>query len=110
MQHMAKLDDEKVMELRRLQVNGMPFRELSARFEIDEATVWCIVHGKTWKHLPVEPGVKSRSRAKLTEDLVLEIRGKFSDGTTITELAALYGVSDTAIHGVVYRKSWKSVA
>lgn len=46
-------------------------------------------------------------RAKLTWAKIDEIRRRFTDGETQTELAVAYGVTQASIHNIVRRKSWK---
>jgi hypothetical protein len=47
--------------------------------------------------------------AKLTEDTVRLIRGRFAGGEAIRQLAADFGVSGATIHAAVHRKTWRHV-
>lgn len=47
--------------------------------------------------------------AKLTEDLVREIRASHAAGTSMGALARKHGVAVSAIHGVVHRRTWGHV-
>lgn len=52
----------------------------------------------------------SNGRAKITESDVVAIRHAVSSGaSTKLELAAKYGVSDTAISFIVLRRTWRHV-
>jgi hypothetical protein len=54
------------------------------------------------------PGEKN-GFAKLTNDQVLEIRRRTANGETGTTLARELGVSNSAISGIVLRKSWRHI-
>lgn len=47
----AKLDDEKVREIRRLGADGEPYSAIAPKFDVSPDTVSLIVRGKTWRHL-----------------------------------------------------------
>lgn len=48
-------------------------------------------------------------RAKLTEDLVREIRERYALGASVTALIDTYGLSRVAIENVVKYRSWRHV-
>lgn len=48
-------------------------------------------------------------RAKLTENQVVEIRNKYSQGSKQADLAREYNISDRTIHAIVKNKRWKSI-
>jgi hypothetical protein len=53
------------------------------------------------------PPVGERSRtAKLTWDLVAEIRLKRANGMVLREIAESYGIGISATHAIVTNKSW----
>jgi hypothetical protein len=49
----------------------------------------------------------TRARGSAARDQVLEIRRKRSEGVSIGELAALYGVSHQTIEAIVTGKTWR---
>jgi hypothetical protein len=49
------------------------------------------------------------STARLTEEVVLNIRDKFKQGSTIRGLAREYGVGKTTISHIVKRETWKHI-
>lgn len=49
--HGAKMDDEKVRQLRSLRALGFPFRELTQIYGIKDATARKIAAGRTWRHV-----------------------------------------------------------
>lgn len=56
------------------------------------------------------PRGESHPNAKVTEDLVREIRVRYAaGGITLRELAERYGLGKGCIGGVVYRRTWKHV-
>lgn len=48
-------------------------------------------------------------RAKVTEADVREIRRRVSDGASPTDLAARFGVTPSAIHGITAGRTWRHV-
>lgn len=49
--------------------------------------------------------------ARLTEEAVRQIRKRYADGgTTMRQLADLYGVGVTAVYMVIHRATWRHVA
>ena len=50
-QGLAKLDDEKVREIRRRHQNGEATRKLAREFSIRQSTMISVVRGVTWKHV-----------------------------------------------------------
>ena len=56
------------------------------------------------------PKGEAHWRAKLDEAAVKVIRLRASAGEQHRELASVFDVSETTIHKVVLRKSWKHVA
>lgn len=48
-------------------------------------------------------------KAKLTEEIVLDIRAKFAEGVTRYELAEEYNVSHHQICVIINRKQWKHI-
>ena len=51
----------------------------------------------------------SNGNAKLTEELVREIRDLYASGASVQSLVETYGMSTTATESVVHRRSWRHV-
>lgn len=52
--HLSKLTDAQVLEIRKLSEFGLSQHKLANMFNVNQATVWAILAGKTWKHLARE--------------------------------------------------------
>ena len=50
-QHLAKLTDEGVIEMRALHATGWSTPRLARRFGVRQSTAWSIVTRRTWRHL-----------------------------------------------------------
>lgn len=48
----AKLDDQKVLEIRQRHANGERQRPLAREYGVSGMTVWSIVHNHYWHHVP----------------------------------------------------------
>lgn len=47
----AKLNDQKVVEIRRLRSRGLVYREIAEIYDVALETIIAVVNGKTWKHV-----------------------------------------------------------
>ena len=47
----SRLDPEKVRQIRRLVVDGVPKTEIARMFDVWPRAIWMIVEGKSWKHV-----------------------------------------------------------
>jgi hypothetical protein len=70
------------------------------------------VGDRHWSRLKPDRIVRGeqQGRAKLTDDVVRDIRSSFASGETRQELARRFGVSWPVVDGVVKRTLWKHVA
>lgn len=50
-QHLAKLTDEKVKEMRKLRAVGESFQQIGRRFGVSKCTAMSVCKGRTWKHV-----------------------------------------------------------
>lgn len=50
--HLSKLTEQEVIEIRRLRSQGIGRNELADRFGVTGNNIWCIVARKSWKHIP----------------------------------------------------------
>jgi len=50
--HNAKLNDDQVREIRRrYRTEDISQLALATEYDIDQSTLWCVVHHKTWAHV-----------------------------------------------------------
>jgi hypothetical protein len=50
--HWARLDDDKVKEIRQLYANGtISQQRLAIKFGVTQSAIWAIVNKKTWRHI-----------------------------------------------------------
>lgn len=52
--HDAKLNPEKVREVRRLSKEGVSMLDLAEKFGVTSRCIWGVVTGKTWKQVPLD--------------------------------------------------------
>jgi len=103
----TKLDSKSVAKIR-ANKKDLTAKELADKYEVSLSTIYSISSGSTWKHLPVNSNRINRSittHAKVTEKDVLEIRARKSENQSI--LAEEYGISQSAVSGIVTGKTWK---
>jgi DNA invertase Pin-like site-specific DNA recombinase len=51
----AKLDPEKVRQIRLRHEHGESRAALAAAYGVSKTTLWSVLHGRTWRHVEAEP-------------------------------------------------------
>lgn len=119
----AKLSRSEVAEALRMFCSGSTRHELARAFKVSTGTIDNLLAGTTYVDAERPPSKEIRAasaanlsrsgernpRAVLTEDLVREIRAKYSAGGQIAELAKKFTVSESAVRLAVKRKTWQNV-
>lgn len=119
--HNAKLDPEKVREIRRRYRTGTESQQkLALAFGVDRGVIRDVVGFKTWRHVidsdmssmrhkGIRKGEEVRT-SKLNEHGVREIRRRYTLGSeTQAGLAREFGVSAAAISSIVRFQRWAHV-
>ena len=103
---------------------GYTLRDLAQKFHTGQPTVYKILNGQSWKHLPAALSSeerrplllahyskmsRTRPRTILTEDNVREIRRLIQQRVKRTVLAQQFGVHVSTIKGIAHRRIWKNV-
>lgn len=117
----SKLTDAKVVELRNEFLSGVTFHEIAERYGLHESSAFDVIHGETWKHLPVPDytgrvvtypdGHPNRGErhgmAKLTEESAARAVEMLRQGHSNKVIASLLGVSRQAISHIAAGRTWK---
>ena len=115
---MAVLTEDDVLEIRRAYAAGEATQyELADRYGVHQYTIWCVVNGRTWRHIAagaVAPAVRRRpgstgernASAKLTEADVRAIR---ASAESLRVVAGRYGVSPAMASLIRRRLKWRHV-
>jgi transposase-like protein len=92
-------------------------RALAKRYGIADTTLWHILTGRTWKHVPRPEGFngprpilrgEQSKTARLTEAQVLEIIALTAvPGVNLSALARWYGVGHTTIQRIAENRAWR---
>jgi transposase-like protein len=100
----AKLDDQKVREIRRLDALGVNIAALAVAYDVSETTIRKVADHASWQDVPREPLPERRApayrpaNAKLTPEDRKRIRWLLLEGTrTLKSIADEFGVSSTRI-------------
>lgn len=86
---------------------GKTNRVLAKEYGLSVQAVGYILRGVSWKHLPV--GDYSRLHARLSKDVVIEIREKRALGWYQKDIAAHFGVHKITVAQICQGKTYKSV-
>jgi predicted XRE-type DNA-binding protein len=71
----AKLDEQMVIQIQELLLNGMTQRRIARRFGVQQSTISRIKNGQRWGHLP---GAQPASCRPSFDDLLLELAFEFT--------------------------------
>jgi len=119
---LSHLTDEQIVEMVSKYNANVPTKELEKEFGVTDSAIQFIVHGRSWKHVPREPGRRGRylkreditgsrnPKAKLSDGDVKVIREKRSAGWRVKDLAIAYGVCKSSIERICNRQGWSHVA
>ena len=101
----AKLDEQRVGQLRQRYVEGETIYELAKAFAVAPQTISKIIRNKVWKHVePVPEEMLASGHRKLAKQQVMRIRQRHGKGVGQARLAKDYQVSRAAISLIVNRK------
>jgi hypothetical protein len=110
-----KLNKAKVLRIRHMIMEGVPYKEIAEYFQVSAETVKKIAKGKTWPFAGMTPSFRKwmrehdvRRNARLDFDMVIRIRDLLMQGLTPTQIANEFGVNRQLIVDVA-RGGWKRV-
>jgi hypothetical protein len=116
----SKLTEEMVIAIKGLLALGVYPKTLGEEFDVSSGTISQIRLEETWAHIPWPAGYVPDSTSLhrkgslntnsiLTEELVREIRKKYSKGYKQVDLAREYGVTRGTMSQLILGKTWKHV-
>lgn len=93
------LTDQIVRDARRLYTEGLSYREIGERFEVESAAIGFAVRGDTWTHITDPPPITERRSqgGKLTQSQIEEIKVLRAAGGSCATIAEQYGVTPSNI-------------
>lgn len=98
--HWAILTEKEVMEIVQL---DSPNKEIAEKYGVSKTTISHIFRGKTWSHIT---GIILKVKPKLKKNQVIEI---YKSPLSRTELAKIFGVTDTCIGYIKKGVSYRSI-
>lgn len=105
---LAKLTEEQVVHIHQDLANGHNCKVIAQKYGITHSVVSKIARRELWAHvvIPEYSRPKIRPGARLTEDMIRDIRERLAKGEKQTAIAKAYGVSDALISVIKKRKRW----
>lgn len=94
------LTDIDVISIRASYASGARLRVLAEQYSVSISTMWKIVTGKYWSHLP---GASKTRRGRLSKSAMEEIRSLNKRGLTPTEIARKLNRPYSTVYNVVAR-------
>lgn len=114
-QYNALFTEKQVLEIREKARASVALSDIAKEYGAKPHTIFAIVRGASWRHLPFDPPKRrgkrgsANERTKLTDDQVREIRSAWASGETQAAIAARYGVKQPCIYKIVHRLTRKHV-
>lgn len=107
----AKLNDDKVREIRKAISGGTSIKQIANDYAIDQSVIRTIWNRKAWKHVVDYDEITDRkfSAKKLTVPDIAKIRKMLLDGHTHREIGERFSVSGNTIGDISLGKTWKHV-
>lgn len=121
----ARFTEDQVHDIRFRYRRGEKQVDLAREFNVSRQAIRNLVLENTWGHLeePVhlraftqdmilkcqDRSGENNGRSKLTEEIVLEIRQRFSQGERQRDLVNAFQLGRGLIHRIVRRKSWRHI-
>jgi len=105
---LAKLTDTKVKEMRFLAASGVSCATLAAKYGVSPGVAANAIFGKSWKHIPFQPGEleailahKNRHLKIISAEDILEIRRLAASGCSYTQIAKMKDLSVSGVSKIV---------
>lgn len=101
---LAKLEENQVVEMRRLRSQGMKIRDIADKFKMSYQGAYKAIRGKSWNHLG-EPIPTPKHFAKYSDETVRAIRAMRESGVTIKQISHHFGVSVWTCNNIIYERT-----
>jgi Mor family transcriptional regulator len=122
----AKLTDSDIMRIRELCNNGVSSTILSKEYEVGVSQIRRIATGQSWKHLPNSGNGNNdnygeyktkgdwavgtrHGHARMTEQIVLEMRKDHKDGMSVSDISRKYNIHQSGASRIINRDRWKHI-
>ena len=94
----ARMDDRRVREARLLHSAGFGLEALAERYGVHKQTMFNIVSGRTWTHLPMpEPRRRLATGRKSSSQ---QVRDLAAGGLDVSAIAVELGISESTVRGI----------
>lgn len=115
----AKLTEALVIEIRTQAAQGATSADLATTYGVSRGVIREAIQGITWAHVPgampeflfstLVQG-EAHGNAKVTPDLVREIRALGASGQRHADIAERFGISKATVQSIVARTTWAHVS
>lgn len=111
----AKLTEQAVREIHQAYCEGISIAELSAKYDVTEATIRMIGLGVNWKHLNLKRTLRTHLRGehhphtRFKESDILEMRAMYADGVKKKDIVIKFGCGRTTVDDILARNSWTHI-
>jgi group I intron endonuclease len=113
----AKLNDQKVLEIKTRLANGEKLKLLANEFKVSITVISNIKRGLTWSHVKIDEegelllkkSSEKHKRMNMSESLVKEIKLKILAGYRMVDIAKEFGVGYTCVSGLKYGHFYRTI-
>lgn len=112
----SKLEEQDVIEIKQMLINGVHHKEISNIFEIAQPTISSIATGNTWSSIKVEgftpivrKGGELSPTAKLTKSIVVEIKKMLNQGEVALKIAEHFNINKSAVYDIKQGRTWREI-
>lgn len=113
----AKIDELIAQQMRQRYAEVRSYVQVAREFKVSESNTHRIIKGQNWKHVPSDNLAASHpdhkgthnAAAKITPDIVRQIRATYLTTGNYAEVARLFQMSESQAMRIIKRQSWSHV-
>lgn len=108
----SKLTEELVKEIKNKLKAGISRKQIQQDYEISKSLVQQLATGEIWGHVESDYEYKKlevNGNAKLTEEIVKEIKIDQENGMSLRQTVEKYNISRSTVQQIRYGRTWKDV-
>ena len=113
----AKLNNEKVIKIKKALSNGEKIKNLSKEYKVSTTVISNIKRGLTWNHIKIDKNSEKKiqklvikdKRKNWDENFIKSIKKDINSGMKMSDIAKKYNINYTAVSGLKYGCFYKNI-
>ncbi|WP_251528453.1 hypothetical protein [Metabacillus litoralis] len=110
----SKLKKQDVIEIKKMLIKGVYHKEIADLFDVAQPTISSIATGNTWSNVKVEgftpivrKGGELSPTAKLTKEIVIEIKRMLKQGDVASKIAEHFNINKWTVYDIKQGRTWR---